>query len=127
MTSRENVQKLAADRKLTEQDRLDYAKQVRMIRNMRGMSQADLAEAAGVGRGTVLNIENGKTIPQADVLLRIMRALDMVVEAGPELPEWVQGNMEIVSSMLLRVPEDKRAEVLSQIFSAIIQATPGKL
>lgn len=126
MTTLGNVQKLSAGRKLNEQERLDYAKQVRIVRGNLGLSQSDLAEAAGVGRGTIINIETGKTIPQGDVLVRIMRVLGMVVEEGPELPEWVEGNMEIIASMLMRVPEPKRAEVLSSIFTAIIQATPPK-
>ena len=122
-----NVQKLSAGRKLSEQERLDYARQIRGVRTLRGMSQADLAEAAGTGRGTIINIETGKTVPQGDVLLRIMRVLDMVTDDAPVVPEWVEGNLEIIGSMLLRVPESKRADVLSAIFTAIIQATPIKL
>lgn len=127
MNQQGNVQKLSAGRKLNEQERLDYAKQVRTVRGMRGMSQSDLAEAAGVGRGTIINIETGKTIPQADVLVRIMRVLGMVEEDVPEMPDWVVGNVEIIANMLVRVPEPKRAEVLSSIFTAIIQATPTEL
>lgn len=127
MTPLGNVQKLSAGRKLNEQERLDYAKQVRIVRGMRGLSQSDLAEAAGVGRGTIINIETGKTIPQGDVLVRIMRVLGMVADDAPEMPDWVEGNVEIIASMLMRVPESKRAEVLSSIFTAIIQATPSKL
>ena len=127
MTPLGNVQKLSAGRKLNEQERLDYAKQVRIVRGMRGLSQSDLAEAAGVGRGTIINIETGKTIPQGDVLVRIMRVLGMVADDAQEMPDWVEGNMEIIASMLMRVPESKRAEVLSSIFTAIIQATPSKL
>lgn len=127
MTPLGNVQKLSAGRKLNEQERLDYAKQVRIVRGMRGLSQSDLAEAAGVGRGTIINIETGKTIPQGDVLVRIMRVLGMVDNETPDMPDWVEGNMEIIASMLMRVPESKRAEVLSSIFTAIIQATPSKL
>lgn len=127
MTPLGNVQKLSAGRKLNEQERLDYAKQVRIVRGMRGLSQSDLAEAAGVGRGTIINIETGKTIPQGDVLVRIMRVLGMVADDALDMPDWVEGNMEIIASMLMRVPESKRAEVLSSIFTAIIQATPSKL
>lgn len=126
MDQRSDVQKLATGRKLDEQERLEYAKQIRGVRAMRGMSQADLAEAAGVGRGTIINIETGKTVPQGDVLLRLMRALDMLISDEEETPEWLSGNLEIIANMMLRVPESKRAEVLSAIFTAIIQATPKR-
>ena len=113
-------------RKLSEQERLQYSKQIKAVRLSKGMSQADLAEAANVGRGTIINIETGKTIPQGEVLVRIMRALDMVADEGETIPEWVQGNLAIIAKMLVRVPEDRRADVLSGIFSSIIKATPSE-
>jgi len=126
MNSRQEVQESGTVRKLSEQERLQYSKQIKTVRLSKGMSQADLAEAANVGRGTIINIETGKTIPQGEVLVRIMRALDMVADEGEHVPEWVQGNLAIIAKMLVRVPEDRRADVLSGIFSAIIKATPSE-
>lgn len=126
VNTRQEVQESGMVRKLSEQERLQYSKQIKAVRLSKGMSQADLAEAANVGRGTIINIETGKTIPQGEVLVRIMRALDMVADEGETVPEWVQGNLAIIAKMLVRVPEDRRADVLSGIFSSIIKATPSE-
>lgn len=126
VNTRQEVQESGMVRKLSEQERLQYSKQIKAVRLSKGMSQADLAEAANVGRGTIINIETGKTIPQGEVLVRIMRALDMVADEGETIPEWVQGNLAIIAKMLVRVPEDRRADVLSGIFSSIIKATPSE-
>lgn len=126
MNSRQEVQESGTVRKLSEQERLQYAQQIKTVRLNKGMSQVDLAEAANVGRGTIINIETGKTIPQGEVLVRVMRALDMVADEGEHVPEWIQGNLAIIAKMLARVPEDRRADVLSGIFSSIIKATPSE-
>lgn len=125
MNEKHGVQESNSARKLSEQARLDYAGQIKSVRIARGMNQKDLSEASGVGRGTIINIENGKTVPQTDVLLRVMRALDMEPEDAAGLPEWLEGNLEIISKLLLKVPEERRTAVLSGIFTAIIQATPS--
>lgn len=126
MNTSENVQESTTSTRMSEQARLDYARQIKSVRLARGMNQKDLAEASGVGRGTIINIEHGKTIPQTDVLLRVMQALDMEHEGSAGRPEWLEGNLEIIANLLVNVPEDKRAAVLSGIFTAIIQATPNK-
>ena len=39
-------------------------KRIRFVRDTRGMSQAVLAEKAGIGRMTVIDIEGGKVDPR---------------------------------------------------------------
>ena len=45
-----------------------------------GMSQEQLAQASGIGRSTISEIEAGKHAPTVDVALSIARALGKSVE-----------------------------------------------
>lgn len=53
---------------------------VRALRETRGLSQAELAEAAALSRQSVSAIETGRATPAVDVALRIARALECRVE-----------------------------------------------
>ena len=52
-----------------------------------GLTQADLAERAGVSRKTINTVENGVFIPSTVLALRLSRALGVPVEALFQLPD----------------------------------------
>lgn len=47
------------------------------IRELRQLSQADLAEMVGLGMQQIYRYENGKTQPDGDVVARIAQALEV--------------------------------------------------
>jgi putative transcriptional regulator len=53
---------------------------VRELRDSRGLSQADLAEALGVSRQTINSIENDRYTPSLPLALAIGRYFDKRVE-----------------------------------------------
>jgi putative transcriptional regulator len=53
---------------------------VRSLRDARGLSQADLAEALGVSRQTINSIENDRYTPSLPLALAIGRYFDQRVE-----------------------------------------------
>ena len=60
---------------------------IRQLRNKRGLSQEDLAHAAGVTTGTVSTIERGNSNPTWGTVKRIAQALGVrIVELPNESP-----------------------------------------
>jgi transcriptional regulator with XRE-family HTH domain len=62
---------------------------VRAARDRAGLTQAELAQRAGVSRALVAAVEAGRHAPAVDAALRLATALDSTVEAlfGPAEPE----------------------------------------
>lgn len=56
-----------------------FGRTVRQLRRQRGLSQEALAEAAGVNRSYLSEIEGGGVSPGILVVLRLARALDVPV------------------------------------------------
>jgi putative transcriptional regulator len=55
--------------------------QIKVQRAMRDLTQADLAEKAGITRRSVNAIEAGRMVPSVLLALKIARALGVSVEA----------------------------------------------
>lgn len=53
---------------------------IKKIRLLAGMSQEQLASAAGVSRISIVRYESGERIPDLDVAVRIANALGVKVE-----------------------------------------------
>lgn len=53
---------------------------IRLHRKKSALSQAALAELAGVGKTVIFDLEHGKTTIQMDTLLRILDALNIEVQ-----------------------------------------------
>jgi molybdate-binding protein/DNA-binding XRE family transcriptional regulator len=59
----------------------DTMSRVRRLREVRGLSQIELAAAVGLTRQSVHSIESGRSIPAVDVALRLANILDCSVES----------------------------------------------
>ena len=59
---------------------------IRQFRNEKGLSQAQLAERLHVVRQTVSKWEKGASVPDAELLLQLARALDVPAERLLDLP-----------------------------------------
>jgi putative transcriptional regulator len=56
------------------------ANRLKEIRGQRGLTQADLAELAGVSRKTINTVENGIFVPSTTLALTLATALKLRVE-----------------------------------------------
>ena len=59
---------------------------LRVQRAMRGLTQADLAERAGITRASVNAIEGGRMVPSIYLALKLARALNVPVNELFALP-----------------------------------------
>lgn len=66
------------------------------LRNIAGLTQAELAEKVGVSENTIQNWENGKTIPKGDNLNQYLSALGIKSQAEMKR---IAGEISVVSSM----------------------------
>lgn len=81
------------------------------------MSQVDLARAAGVGRRTVINLENRHTLPADAVIAKIAAILH--IEEIPSAvkepqPRWLQAHLDAVADLLPLVADDARAALMEE-------------
>lgn len=68
----------------------DIGKNIKSIRQAKGMTQDAMAEALYVTRQTISNYENGRSRPDLDMLLRIAEVLETDVNTllyGPAVPQ----------------------------------------
>jgi putative transcriptional regulator len=59
----------------------ELANRLRDLRAERDLTQAGLAELAGVSRKTINTVENGVFVPSTTLALKLARALGCTVEA----------------------------------------------
>ena len=98
MTNRQRWMALKHDYLMTpsEQDGYDRArrgfelgKQIRALREARGISQSELARRMNLSQSVIARWEAGGVEPRIDTLVRVGAALDaaLVVEGRPRRPE----------------------------------------
>ncbi len=64
----------------------DFGAYLRARRTQLGMDQATLAEKAGTSRKWLIEVENGKPGAALSLVLRTLRALDVVVDLSADVP-----------------------------------------
>ena len=60
---------------------------LREVRTGKGLTQADLAERAGVSRKTINTVENGVFVPSTILALTLAKVLEVGVEDLFQLPD----------------------------------------
>ncbi len=92
-----------------------WAAQVLDARRRLGLTQEELAEQAGVGLGTVKNIESGKVKPQRAKLeaIKAVLGLGVVREQSWTEEEWQIA--EVVVALYSRMPESERAAAAGKV------------
>jgi HTH-type transcriptional regulator/antitoxin HipB len=65
----------------------DLGALIRERRRERGFSQQRLADAVGVSRQWVVEVERGKARAEIGLLLRVLNTLDLAVRVDPRTPD----------------------------------------
>lgn len=106
--------------RMDEQTRMRYAAKVRPARLLLGLSQADVAESAEVSRNTVINLESGKQIPQAEKLWKVMLAVGVRPEQSD--PEWLDAWLAVLVPQIKKIREEDRGKVLGEVTRVVYDA-----
>lgn len=110
---------------MTRQDRLLYAGRVADARKALDLSQDELAARADTSRGTIGNIESGKTVPQAEVLWRIMGALDLRPDMSRAWSDEVEKWLSIMAPLLEQMTPEVRERAMQQVIGILAAAIRG--
>ena len=65
----------------------DLGTLIRERRRERALSQQRLADAVGVSRQWIVEVERGKARAEVGLLLRVLNALDLTVRVDPRAPD----------------------------------------
>lgn len=99
-------------------ERAAWGPLIKQARLNLGLEQRDLAEQANTSRQTIGNIERGATVPQADVLDRILRVLGL---RQPELDGDVRSFLALMGPLLQQLSHEQRADVMPDLVVLVTQ------
>jgi transcriptional regulator with XRE-family HTH domain len=103
---------------LTYDERASHAMRIKSLRQARGLTQDDLGNEAGVSRATINNWENGTTVPQADKLEVVFRALGVQLddsEFEPATQEW----LAVMGVLVEKIPAADRQPVMNSAITLV--------
>jgi Zn-dependent peptidase ImmA (M78 family)/transcriptional regulator with XRE-family HTH domain len=93
----------------------EIALKIKRLRELNGMTQAELAEKAGLSRMAYNSIEKGRSEPRASNLYRIAKALDKKIQELMEpMPEMAEVRFRC-GKCRKRKEKDMRQEILLQV------------
>jgi len=107
---------------LTYDEREGHAKRIKSLRQARGLTQDDLAGEAKVSRATINNWENGATVPQADKLEVVFRALGVQLDESefePATQEW----LAVMGVLVEKIPAADRQPVMNGAITLVARGT----
>lgn len=107
---------------LTYEEREGHAKRIKSLRQVRGLTQDDLAGEAHVSRATINNWENGATVPQADKLELVFRALGVQLDESefePATQEW----LSVMGVLVEKIPAADRQPVMNSAITLVARGT----
>ncbi len=87
-------------------DSPDFSKIIRFHRKRAGLTQAGLANLAGVGKTVVFDIENGKETVRLSTLASVMRALNIALDWTSPLKQLFENSTTEGAST--QGPDDRR-------------------
>jgi HTH-type transcriptional regulator/antitoxin HipB len=73
----------------------ELAAGIRAERKRLGLSQAALAERAGVGRDWIIGLEKGKSTAEIGLILRTLRALGLTLQFSSESETTLRGRIDL--------------------------------
>jgi transcriptional regulator with XRE-family HTH domain len=94
-------------------ERQEMASRVKSLRQEAGMTQAELASAAGVSRATINTLETGAKIPQADNLTRVLSVFGLTDE--PEFDPQTENWLSMLGTLIEAIPAPRREPAVASV------------
>lgn len=98
---------------LTSEERAELAKMVKPLRQTAGLTKKDVYDEAAISRQTLDNIENGVTVPQMDVLKRVLDVVGYEVDE-PEFEPQTETWLVILGTLIEAVPATRRPQAVDR-------------
>jgi transcriptional regulator with XRE-family HTH domain len=95
------------------------SKNIKKMRRVRGLSQGALGEKIGLKHSTIAGYESGRTVPTADILEDVAKALDIPIEVllkaeNPEFEIDAKTTEEKERDSAMRVIEKQQDMLMEQ-------------
>lgn len=94
-------------------ERQQMASRVKSLRQEAGMTQAQLAEAAGVSRATINTLETGAKVPQADNLAKVLGIFGLT--DGPEFDAQTESWLSMIGTLIEAIPASRREPAVAGV------------
>jgi len=105
-----------------------YGDQVRRLRKERGMTQRQLADAAGLSTRTLQDVEANKSErPQRDTRLKLAQVLEIAGEPDEERDDWsprVKMILDVIAPGLETMTEEAQLRWLAKVLKTWIPRDP---
>lgn len=98
---------------MTMTERQEMASRVKSLRQEAGMTQAQLAEAAGVSRATINTLETGAKVPQADNLARVIAVFGLT--DNPTFDTQTDNWLAMIGTLIEAIPEQRREPAVASV------------
>ncbi|WP_206192575.1 helix-turn-helix domain-containing protein [Scrofimicrobium canadense] len=120
MSTKRNAQELPKAPAMSEQERMTYANMLKEARVKARLTQAEVAEQAGIALNTYSTMENGNRIPQAEKLWAAMLVLDLQPQDAE--PEWLREWWAILKPLIMELPQATRGITMGRIVNILADA-----
>lgn len=106
---------------LTQDERAELAKAIKPLRQSAGLTKKDVYGEAGISRQTLDNIENGVTVPQADVLMRVLDVVGYETDE-PQFSPTTETWLSMIGTLIELIPADRRATSVDRAIRTLASA-----
>lgn len=110
---------------MTSVERRVAAERVKLLRVAAGLTQSDLAEAAGVSRPTIIDMERGAKVPQQEKLVRILAVLGVDVAGSSPFSEQTDLWLSIMGALIEAIPDGRREPAVNAAIRELSAGVQG--
>jgi len=99
---------------LTYEERADLARLIKPLRQGAGLSKKDVYDEARISRQTLNNIEDGVTVPQPEVLLKVLDAVGYETDS-PQFEQQTEIWLTMIGTMIEAIPAGHRQTAADKV------------